>query len=74
MARALLVLGEMAQLDDRDGLQAKLRGGVPAGVTGDDSIGFVDQDRIDEAKFLDAVADLTDLLLRVGARVAWVGL
>ena len=38
-------------------------------MTGDDPAAAIDQDRIDEAKFLDAVSDLLNLLFAVRARV-----
>jgi hypothetical protein len=42
-------------------------------MAGDDAIGIVDQDRVGEAEYPDAVGDLADLLIRMGPRIARIG-
>src|SRR5436305_1327410 len=63
----------MRQPDRGNGVDAEQLGGFDPPVTGDDLILVINKDRIAEAKSLDAIRDLTDLLFAVRPRIVRVG-
>ena len=64
-----LILGEVLELERRDGVQAQMLRGTHLAVAGDDGPRRVDEHGVREPKRLDRGRDLADLLLGVGARV-----
>ena len=56
-----------------DALHLELKGRLDPTMSGDDEVCAVDQDRIGEAKALDAARDLFDLFSAMGAGIARVG-
>lgn len=63
---------EVGEANRRDALQAYELGCLDPAMSGDDLVIIADQHRIGEAELLDAVGDLPELLLRVGAGVSRV--
>ena len=59
----------MVHPDGRHIRHPERNGGGDSGVAGHDSIGAIDQDRIDKTKLLDAGRDLFDLPGRVRAGI-----
>lgn len=53
--------------------QSKLAGRSESAVAGNDGACFVDQERIAKPERLYACDDLTNLFLRMGAGISWIG-
>src|SRR5205807_371050 len=68
-----LSLAEMLKPHRRHGGHPKQASCLGAAVAGHNVTPRIDQNRVVEAEFPDAVGDLSDLLLRMGSRVAVVG-
>ena len=64
---------EMGQAQRRHAVHAEQLGGLDPAMAGDDLAVVADQHRIGEAEPLDAVGDLPNLLLGMGAGIAGVG-
>ncbi len=62
----------MGQAKRRNALHPEKLGGLDAAVPGDDLVIITDQDWVSESELSDAVGDLSDLLLAVGAGVSWI--
>jgi hypothetical protein len=61
---------KIRQIDDRHGLYLQDLGRFDAAVTSDDRVVIFDEDRVRKPETLNALGDLPDLLLGVGARVS----
>ena len=62
----------MGQAKRRNALHPEKLGSLDPAMPGDDLVVIADQDRVGEAELLDAVGDLPDLLLGMGAGVSRV--
>ena len=70
---ALLGLAHIGKPDRRHLIHTEQPGGCDSAMAGEDPAGLVDQDGVGEAEGADAVGDLPDLALGMGARIARVG-
>ena len=64
---------QVADSDRRNIIHSKQLGRLDPAVTSDDPVGGVDQNRTHKAEFFDALRNLSDLPLRVSARIMLAG-